>query len=188
MAVTPIYALPYQVLSDPPDGPSLGEDLALAVEAELARIDGDVAAAGANPNGADGVNAAATTVGTNTTTSATYVNMAGTGAVTSFSFTKKYSAAVTQVKVDFHATFYGTGSGAAVSFAVLIGATDYDVTRFALSSIAVRQQSSGVRLISGLAAATYTVQCRWRRTAGAGTLTRDVDDWLSVTATEVGLA
>lgn len=36
---TPTYALPYQTLDDPPDGPSLGEDLALAVEDELERID-----------------------------------------------------------------------------------------------------------------------------------------------------
>lgn len=41
MPVTPIYSLPYQALADPPDGAGLGEDLALAVEAELARIDGD---------------------------------------------------------------------------------------------------------------------------------------------------
>lgn len=40
MPVTPIYSLPYQALSDPPDGAGLGEDLALAVEDELARIDG----------------------------------------------------------------------------------------------------------------------------------------------------
>lgn len=43
MPVTPIYSLPYQALSDPPDGAGLGEDLALAVEAELARIDVDTA-------------------------------------------------------------------------------------------------------------------------------------------------
>jgi hypothetical protein len=36
---TPTYGLPYQDLADPPDGPSLGEDLALAVEAQLARMD-----------------------------------------------------------------------------------------------------------------------------------------------------
>jgi hypothetical protein len=41
MPVTPIYSLPYQALADPPDGAGLGEDLALAVESELARIDGD---------------------------------------------------------------------------------------------------------------------------------------------------
>ena len=40
MPVTPVYSLPYQALSDAPDGAGLGEDLAFAVETELARIDG----------------------------------------------------------------------------------------------------------------------------------------------------
>lgn len=44
MPVTPVYSLPYQALSDAPDGAGLGEDLALAVEAELARIDAGVGA------------------------------------------------------------------------------------------------------------------------------------------------
>lgn len=39
MPTTPIYGLPYQSLSDPPNGPTLGEDLANAVEAELQRLD-----------------------------------------------------------------------------------------------------------------------------------------------------
>lgn len=41
---TPVYGLPYQELGDAPDGPSLGEDLAGAVETELVRIDAAVAA------------------------------------------------------------------------------------------------------------------------------------------------
>lgn len=48
MPTTPIYALPYQSLADPPDGPHLGSDLALAVEAQLARIDALVTANGLN--------------------------------------------------------------------------------------------------------------------------------------------
>lgn len=39
---TPIYGLRFQELNDPPDGPSLGEDLALDVEDELQRIDSNV--------------------------------------------------------------------------------------------------------------------------------------------------
>jgi len=41
---TPVYGLPYQTSVDAPDGPALGENLALAVEAELERIDAAVAA------------------------------------------------------------------------------------------------------------------------------------------------
>ncbi len=41
---TPIYGLRFQELGDAPDGPGLGEDLALDVEAELTRIDAAIAA------------------------------------------------------------------------------------------------------------------------------------------------
>jgi hypothetical protein len=40
---TPVYGLPYQAVTDAPDGPNLGEDLALAVEDELTRIDASIA-------------------------------------------------------------------------------------------------------------------------------------------------
>jgi len=36
---TPVYNLPYQTAGDPPNGPSLGQDLAEAVEEQLVRID-----------------------------------------------------------------------------------------------------------------------------------------------------
>lgn len=38
MPVTPVYGWPYQSLTDPPDGPSLGEDLALAIEESLSDV------------------------------------------------------------------------------------------------------------------------------------------------------
>lgn len=44
MPTTPTYALPYQSLTVAPNGPTLGQDLAEAVETELARIDADNAA------------------------------------------------------------------------------------------------------------------------------------------------
>lgn len=69
MPTTPIYGLPYQSLTDPPDGPNLGEDLALAVEDELARIDGDVSAVPASVlttvNGRYGTPAAPISTGSN---------------------------------------------------------------------------------------------------------------------------
>lgn len=44
MGTTPVYALPYQGLTDAPHGPNLGQQLALAVETELVRVDADIAA------------------------------------------------------------------------------------------------------------------------------------------------
>lgn len=39
-AITPVYGWPFQQLPDPPDGASLGEDLALAIEATVASLIG----------------------------------------------------------------------------------------------------------------------------------------------------
>lgn len=44
MATTPVYGFPYQGVGDAPDGPSLGEDLALAVESKFQSVDSSVAA------------------------------------------------------------------------------------------------------------------------------------------------
>ncbi len=44
MPTTPTYGWPYQSLTDPPDGPNLGEDLALAIEATVASLAATVAA------------------------------------------------------------------------------------------------------------------------------------------------
>lgn len=41
---TPVYGWPYELLSQPPDGASLGEDLSLAIEDDVARIDALLAA------------------------------------------------------------------------------------------------------------------------------------------------
>jgi hypothetical protein len=35
---TPVYGWPFQALGDPPDGPNLGEDLALAIEATMQQV------------------------------------------------------------------------------------------------------------------------------------------------------
>lgn len=43
MPTTPIYGLPYQALTDIPQGAALGRNLADGIEAQLARIDSDVA-------------------------------------------------------------------------------------------------------------------------------------------------
>jgi hypothetical protein len=47
MATTPVFTWPYQALTDPPDGPNLGEDLALAIEATVVSYAGQIAATNA---------------------------------------------------------------------------------------------------------------------------------------------
>lgn len=48
MPFTPIYGIPYPALSDPPNGPSQMQALALEVENEIARVDGVDATQNAN--------------------------------------------------------------------------------------------------------------------------------------------
>jgi hypothetical protein len=141
------------------------------------KVNGDHVSGSAN-----GMNANAMTSGTDTTTSGTYANMAGTGSTTSFSFTKRWAA--TRVKVIMNVSAYATGAAADGMIGVSINGTDYDMMEeaFLLNN---RLPYSSVRYISGVAAGTHTVQARWRRTSAAGTLTRDPACWISMSAEEV---
>lgn len=131
-----------------------------------------------------GVNALATTSGSDTTTSATYVNLAGTGALTSFDFTKMEAA--TLIKVTLSASFTAVTNNAVAKFGVRINGTDYDIAQGAPNAATQTTTVTGIRLISGIAAGTYTVQGRWLRAAGAGTPTRTVDNnWLTILCEEL---
>lgn len=133
-----------------------------------------------------GVAAAATSSGSDTTTSDTYANMAGTGSVTSFSFTKLVST--TRIRIGLSATFFSSVTGLGAQFGVSINSVDYDVCKLShnVAGASVHLVASGFTYIaSGVAAGTYTVQGRWRRTAATGTLTRDGNDWLCIEAQEV---
>lgn len=186
MPNTPVYGIPYDVLTDTPDGAALGAGIALGVETELVRIDADVAAvearatileAGQNVNGfflfSPGESTGATT----------YANL---GAGSSCSFTKRYAA--TRLLVSMTADFVTSATGRGVEFAVQIGATDYLVApaHQALPASAVRLHTSGQIIISGIAASTFTVQGRWKCAGGAGTISRIVnDDYISCIISEI---
>lgn len=115
-----------------------------------------------------------------TTTSASYVNMPGTPQV---SFTKVDAAS--KVRIDFHASLYTTAYPTHVQFGVNIGGSDTLIAELEMNIQDFHHQVSGVNLISGLAAGTYTVQGRWRRGAGPGTLTTTTDDQTSFAVSEV---
>lgn len=129
-----------------------------------------------------GINAQAVTSGTDNTSSTSYANMAGTGSVTSFSFTKRQTA--TRVKMWVAATMYATTATQDAFIAALINGTDYDLIKQP-AVLNERQPFVATRLISGIPAGTYTVQMRWRRTGATGVPTRDAADWLSAYAEEV---
>lgn len=137
----------------------------------------------------NGVNAVATTSLTNTTTSASYANLAGTGSQTSFSITKRFSSSQTRLKVHMSASFWAGGGVFPVGamFGVLINGVDTDMFLLNLetSTASNNKFGSGTAFITGLAAGTYTVQGRWKRTSAGGTPTRDAGNWLTITAEEV---
>lgn len=144
------------------------------------KVSGDYVAGSEN-----GISVLAVTSGQDTTTSLSYVNLAGTGAVTSFSFTKRFAS--TRVRLDFSATFFTTHANTGPQFGMRVNAVDYDVARMKGSIILAssRLHTSGFTYIaSGLAAGAYTVQGRWRALDSGGTLTRDVADWLCMSARE----
>lgn len=153
-------------------------ELSLATGDAL-KVSGDYVAGSEN-----GISVLAVTSGTDTTTSSSYVNLAGTGAVTSFSFVKRFTG--TRIRVDFSSTFYTTNQATGPSFAVLINGTDYEVARLKGAAVLAssRLHTSGFRYITGVGAGTYTVQGRWRALDAGGTLTRDVSDWLCISARE----
>jgi hypothetical protein len=116
------------------------------------------------------------------TTSASFANMAGTGAVTSFSFTKRYAASA--VWLDITAWMFSATSASDTEVAVQIDGVDYAIIEVAVA-LNVHVPVNGHRKITGITFGVKTVQARWRRSAGSGTLRRNAGDWLSITAMEV---
>lgn len=186
---TPVYGFPYPEVSvDPPNGAAQIQSLAEAVEATLSDgtdglIIASVTAAGDLLTGSGaGVNAAAVTSGSDTTTSGTNVNLAGTGSVTSFSFVKRYAG--TRIRLELSVSCFCQTANSTGIFGVRINAVDYDVVNLSPAPLGTRLGLVGVRYITGVGAGTWTVQGRWRRSLGTGTLVRNTEDWLTIDARE----
>lgn len=114
-----------------------------------------------------------------TTTSATYVDMTGV-AVT---IVKKRADTVLRVGGCFDS--YVTVASTETRFAVRVNAVDYDLKNLFFNPASQHLPSGGAEvIIPGLAAGSYTVQGRWRRVSGTGVLTRNGNDWYSLTAIE----
>lgn len=185
---TPAYAFPYLTLSDAPDGAALGLGLATAVETQLIRIDAAAAALSSRTTTLEG--------GPNTTgfghfsvgESTSSPAFADLGAGSSVSFTKRYTG--TKVLVTMDVDFQTSSTGAGVEFGILLNSVDYLIASLhqTLPVANARLHTSGAAILSpGIAAGTYAVKGRWRRTGGAGTITRYAgDDRISCILQEVG--
>lgn len=117
-----------------------------------------------------------------TTASSTYAALPSD---TSVSFTKLYT--VTALRIDMYTYPWVSGSASTeVEFSAQINAVDHVIATAFFNATALRHLCSGVeRKASGLAAGTYTIQPRWRRITGAGTVNLDTLSDFYMTVMEV---
>lgn len=134
----------------------------------------------------NGVSARATTSpNTDTVSAAGYVDMAGTGSVTSFTFFKRYDDSA--VKLSMSGSFFTNNGGATFLAAMRVDGVDYEIVVVAATlPVSIRIPFSDFNYIDYgvLPAGSYTVQGRWQNATGVGTLTRRFDDKLSMEAEE----
>jgi hypothetical protein len=124
--------------------------------------------------------------GDNTTTSGTYANFPGTS---SFSFTK--NAASTKLVVNISLSLWDAANmNTLAKVGVLVNGTDVDCGQFFFSTpasgteLAVHRPIACSVVISSVPAGSQTIQVRWSRASGTGTLHFDSNDRLSATAQE----
>jgi hypothetical protein len=121
------------------------------------------------------------TAGSGTTTSATPANIAGTS---SFAFTKKLAASKLIIAMGLVTS--SSAVDTTLGLGVLIGGVDTTVTQFRHTTASEYRQGFGINQISGLAAGAYTVQGRWFRVGGAGTLSTVINEtWLTIGCLEI---
>lgn len=120
-------------------------------------------------------------IGAGTTTSSSYANMPATSSV---NITK--ASASTRLRIEFAVTTFVTVASTIVQFGVSVNGTDYDISRLFFNPASTHESCpTGVVYISGLAASVWTVQARWKRISGTGTVTTDANDWITLDAQEV---
>lgn len=109
-----------------------------------------------------------------------YANMP---AGTSFNFTKQNASSRLLVFMN-----WACRTGVAVKqvkAAVNINGTDYQITHQEIPVTAQHWQMSNIRLISGVAAGTYTIQGRWSSEDNTTTFTIDTNDVFSLICWEI---
>lgn len=174
MANTPVYGWPYQSLTDPPDGPNLGEDLALGVEATLAALAAQVTTLQSDVAALQTVTTDLGSAWVNyvpTWTSLTGVNPTVASHDLTGSRYKRIDAnlAVAEISVVFGASGYGTGvyafglpfaasaSGVAAGagHALNVGVAEFGLTVWQASTTIVRLTTMADADVTNLAPFTF---------------------------------
>lgn len=103
---------------------------------------------------------------------------------TGVTFTKFSASSL--LKVELHCTFFTSAGGCGVEFGVLCNAIDTTVAMIHPGLTAgVHQQCSGVAALTGVPPGVQTIVPRFRINGGAGTITINADDRVSLAVTEV---
>jgi hypothetical protein len=116
-----------------------------------------------------------------TLTSATYVNITNA----SKSFTKLGGATDSDLVVQASLSAWSSATATIIKIGVNVNSADTDAITFPFNTASVHTTSpDGIARITGLAAGAYTVQLRALRVSGAGTVTIDTQDTVSMTIRE----
>jgi hypothetical protein len=121
-----------------------------------------------------------TTSGGGSTTSSSYVDLPSSSVTT----VAKASDS-TRLLVYLRATFWSSGTSTQAQFGVQAAGTDYDVGYMYQDTANIRLAASGIRVLSGIAAGNVTVQGRWKRPSGTGTLNMTTTDHINIVAIEI---
>jgi hypothetical protein len=113
------------------------------------------------------------------TVSATYANMPGTS---SLAFTKDANA--TKLVVTLNTSATSTATATVVRLAIRVAGTDYDCAHMAFNVAATHLPLHCTIVIDSIAEGAQTIQARWRRVSGAGTIAQDTNDWINITVQE----
>jgi hypothetical protein len=122
-------------------------------------------------------------VGAGTQASATFANFPGTN---TFNITKKLGSSLTNLAVRLSLVCFSDVIDTQMRLAVLINGVDNEVAQFRFTPASTYFFIQGEGKVTGLAAATYSVQARWAKSSGSGTLTTASGrSWMSMAAQEV---
>jgi len=121
------------------------------------------------------------TFGSGTTTSASFSDTPG---ASSLVFTKLSSTS--RLFITAHLNTFSTVGSTKARFAVTVdgGANDTNIAEAVLSAANSVIGTSGSCILDGVAAGAVTIQLRWRRVSGTGTLTMSTDQTYVITVCE----
>lgn len=120
-----------------------------------------------------------TALGSGTTTSGSYADMA----VAALTFTKQVNNS--RLRIDISAAMFATVGSTKVRVGVAVNGSDFDIISFFISTANVVVPVVGSNIISVSGASILTIQPRWLRVSGTGTLTTSSSEDISMVVQEV---